>query len=228
MQTEQQSLSEIWEKRKSRLMNGLRVLGILYVVVIFATRPSVWIILGTFLLVSIVILLTWGIALHLEKVAIEEDWWKAELPRDTKEFDIPLAKIPNGYEELERDNLTPDNEPSEDALLAFFTQEMIRRLVVCPQINIDLIDDWERFGHEPGYFFICKRNYKGVKRLSDLGILKGNAIRYITMPNGQKLMWAPNWATYPHYKYLVQVITSRRTPRTYAFLEGLFKQHPQE
>jgi hypothetical protein len=39
--------------------------------------------------------------------------------------------------------------------------------VYCPQINVDLTDDWGMFGFEPGFILIKKVNYKGSRTLAD-------------------------------------------------------------
>ena len=144
---------------------------------------------------------------------------------ETIEFPLPYLKIPNGYPEDDkmRRVLNAENEPSEEVLKEFFTPDAVQRLVYCPQINRDMTDDWGMFGYEPGYLFVCGRNYEGAHTLADEGVLKAITTEMIKTASGVELMTIPHYDYFPRHKFMTQGVTAERTPRTFAFLRKILE-----
>lgn len=144
---------------------------------------------------------------------------------ETIEFSLPYLKIPNGYPKDDKIRRVVDakNEPSEEVLKEFFTPEVIQRLIYCPKINVDLLDDWGMFGYEPGYVFVCGRNYEGAQTFADQGMLKAITTNMIKTASGIELMTIPHYDFFPKRKFSTQIITADGTPKTFVFLRQLLE-----
>ncbi len=144
---------------------------------------------------------------------------------ETVEYPLPFLKIPNGYPEddQERMRLGADKEPNEEELKKFFTPEVIQRLIYCPAINRDLLDDWNMFGKGPGYLYVAGRRYKGEKTLSDMGMLRAVTTDKIKTASGVELLTVPDYDLFPREKFIAQEITAERTPRTFMYLRKVLE-----
>jgi hypothetical protein len=139
------------------------------------------------------------------------------------EFDFPFLKIPNGRpaDDRERYWLSDSNEPSADELGAFFrdTPGAAERLIVCNQINVDLTDDWGMFGYEPGFLFVCGKNYTGASTFNDATFMTELAAGpSITTESGGSIPVLNHYDSFPRTKFDAQFITPGRTPQTYAYI----------
>lgn len=82
---------------------------------------------------------------------------------EIKEKDIDERHFPLRWNEEKR-----DYEWDEEEVRAFYEDPAnVSRTVYCPEVNVDLLDDWGMFGFEPGFIFIEKVNYKGSVTLAD-------------------------------------------------------------
>ncbi len=145
---------------------------------------------------------------------------------EVKEFDLPFLKIPNGWpaDDKVRIVLSKDNEPTEAALHEFFTSEvMSQRLILCPEINRDMTDDWGIFGFEPGFIFVCSLAHEGEHCFNDFFWKTNQSLSWDPVT---KLPILPHYDCFPRRKFHSQEITQERTPRTFAFLFQLLKQPP--
>ncbi|MBP9864415.1 hypothetical protein KBC54_03130 [Patescibacteria group bacterium] len=93
-----------------------------------------------------------------------------ERTRRREEVKGRLRQLPNLPLPKERDTAT---------LNSFFTHEVLgERVLICPQINVDLLDHWEIYGHEPGFIYIVglKPEWERPSTMSEESWVQGTLV----------------------------------------------------
>lgn len=148
------------------------------------------------------------------------------LPSQEESIETPIIPLytpleQSGYTDVNRKIVREKKEPTEEELKEFFTPENIQRLIYCPQINIDELDGWGMFGYEPGYIFINKRHYEGIRNLNDQLMFEGKRGDTKSTRSGHKILTISHYDHFPQGKFAKQLLTLSRTPKTFAFLRKL-------
>ncbi|MDD2225460.1 MAG: hypothetical protein PHP97_04870 [Candidatus Shapirobacteria bacterium] len=139
-----------------------------------------------------------------EPGSVEYDLSPVKLPVGEKVSEFPLVYKPVTEEKIEE----------------FFTPEMISRLVYCSNINVDLLDDWGARGYEPGFIFVKKSNYKGIKSLNDEDMMEGHVFDTFTTESGIDIMKLKNdhFDFFPRNKFSFEKISATENPEMFAYL----------
>ena len=102
-----------------------------------------------------------------------------------------------------------------EALEKFFTTEMLGRVLACPKINVDLLDDWGILGTEPGFLFLCSMNYEGARSLNDRLWLQGRTVRTVS---GLSVPVIGSYDSVPRIKFSFDIATPSNRAAVYRFL----------
>lgn len=113
------------------------------------------------------------------------------------EKDFPEIKFPIRY--------NPDKKIgyrrvwNEDEVRKFYENpENVRRTIYCRNINVDELDDWGMFGYTPGFIFIEKSRYKGIRTPADRAASVGLSIA-VDRQTGLGVM--NHFDFFPKYKF---------------------------
>lgn len=110
------------------------------------------------------------------------------------------------------------------SLELFFTEEVMQRLLICPRINVDLLDCWGFFGTEPGFILIMSMRYRGARTLADEVWLQGRSFRPLP---GSSLLAIGSWDSFPCHKFHTELFTPTRNREVFRFLvERIHRQKP--
>lgn len=143
----------------------------------------------------------------------------------SEEYNVPYLKLPNGVgsENPHQYWLDKENEATEAELGAFFEEhpDALDRVIICPKINIDSLDDWGMFGHEPGYLFIVGKSYREKRVIADEIAISLLAENPVHTESGRVVPTVPDYASWAHGKYHTQLVTAGRAPRTFAVISEL-------
>ena len=147
---------------------------------------------------------------------------------NTPEIDIPKLEIPHLTYGQDWD------EPTDTELDGFFGEhpDAWERVIACPQINRDSLDDWGIYGYLPGFIYVKGVKYKGAKSLNDMAflgrqqgedvdsdpVLASAGFKHRRTALGQNMWTIDHYDFFPRYKLDGVTITSESHPSTFAYL----------
>lgn len=109
------------------------------------------------------------------------------------------------------------DNPTEKDMQIFFTPEIIsQRVLFCPEINVDMTDDWGMFGYEKGFIFLESLEKEGVNCFNDENWETGESLKLI----GASVPVLPHYDFFPRQKFSHVLITPSRCPAIYNFLRN--------
>lgn len=114
---------------------------------------------------------------------------------------------------------------SQEHMEMFFQPDVLRRLIYCPQINVDMTDSWGMFGYEPGFILIRGLRYSGVRTLADKAALSGYSTGTRVRVRGIEIPQISHFDYFPRHKFQYDLITPRYLPRFYDFLNNPLDTH---
>ena len=128
-----------------------------------------------------------------------------------------FSKISNGKPGSKETDLDYSNEPSTPELEAFLTDEVIKnRVIYCPNIRVDALDEMGMSGYVSGYFFICEDQGGKARTLARVDWDAGRSIQII---DGMPAISHHDLFPYSNGGLKYQVIKEENCPVTHAFLE---------
>jgi hypothetical protein len=127
-------------------------------------------------------------------------------------------------------------EPTVEQLDAFFGEhpDAHKRFMRVGTVPMDTTDSWGIFGDEKnpdgtnahGYLFATKQHYAGQATIADELMKEGHTAAVLTTPTGDELLSFGEYVVAPTYKFNTHLISQRRTPGAFAYVERMFGYMP--
>lgn len=97
---------------------------------------------------------------------------------------------------------------SEQDLKQALTDDLVRqRLIYCPRINNDLLDDWGIFGHSRGFIYVVGKTHNGTTTVNEDMWQQGKTVKGIGV--GRHFMQAlPHYDSFPTSMFNHEIIRS--------------------
>lgn len=97
--------------------------------------------------------------------------------------------------------------------------ENASRTIYCREVNVDETDNWGLFGYTPGFLYIERKKYEGVKTLNDQASSVGLSIG-VDPKTGLGVM--NHFDFFPKHKYGYQMIRRTEYPELFNLMCAIF------
>jgi hypothetical protein len=104
---------------------------------------------------------------------------------------------------------------SDEEIKSALTDELIhRRLIYCPRISRDMLDDWGLFGCCPGFIYVVSRVHNSTDTLNEDMWQQAKTSKGIEV--GQHFLQAlPHWDSFPSTMFKYEIIRSENESEEY-------------